>query len=142
MWDGAVGAALLLIEYNGIVSVHIAASNDRCSALSPNKWLFHEAQVWARARGNKFLHIGGGRGSRDDDPLFRFKAMFSSTYLPFYTGRWVLNAEAYDFLTAERQRQAEMQGDSCLAPTFFPIYRAPIITASISKPPGANSQQD
>jgi Acetyltransferase (GNAT) domain len=128
MWDGVGGAALLLIEYSGIVSVHLAASDDRCSALSPNKWLFHGAQLLARAGGNKFLHIGGGRGSRDDDPLFRFKAMFSSTLLPFYTGRWVLNTEAYDFLTAERRKQAELHAGSYLAPTYFPIYRAPVIT--------------
>ena len=134
MWDGVVGAALLLIEYRGIVSVHLAASDDRCSALSPNKWLFHGAQLWARARGNRFLHIGGGRGSRDDDPLFRFKAMFSSTQPPFYTGRWVLDAEAYDFLTVERRKQAGLHGGSYLAPTYFPIYRAPVITVPTSKP--------
>jgi GNAT acetyltransferase-like protein len=141
VWDGAVGAALLLIEYGGIVSVHLAASDDRCSALSPNKWLFHGAQLLARERGNKFLHIGGGRGSRDDDPLFRFKAMFSDTHLPFYTGRWVLDAEAYDFLTAERRKQTELNGSSYLAPTYFPIYRAPVITAPIPKPASNNSQQ-
>ncbi|MFL6353877.1 MAG: GNAT family N-acetyltransferase [Bryobacteraceae bacterium] len=141
MWDGAVGAALLLIEYGGIVSVHLAASDDRCSALSPNKWLFHAAQLLARSRGNKFFHIGGGRGSRDDDPLFRFKAMFSSTHLPFYTGRWVLDAEAYDFLTAERRREAELQGGSYLAPTYFPIYRAPVINAQTPTPGSSSSEQ-
>lgn len=141
MWDGTVGAALLLIEYSGIVSVHLAASDDRCSPHSPNKWLFHGAQVLARARGNKFLHIGGGRGSRDDDPLFRFKAMFSSTHLPFYTGRWVLDAEAYDFLTAERRKQAELQdGGGYLAPTYFPMYRAPVITAPNPKPASSDSR--
>ena len=140
IWDGTVGAALLLIEYRGIVSVHLAASDDRCSALSPNKWLFHAAQLHARSRGNRFLHIGGGRGSRDDDPLFRFKALFSSVHLPFYTGRWVLDAAAYDFLTAERRRQAGLPGDSYLAPTYFPIYRAPVINALTAKPaPGSSS---
>ncbi|MGI8962664.1 MAG: GNAT family N-acetyltransferase [Bryobacteraceae bacterium] len=141
MWDGSVGAALLLIEYNGIVSVHLAASDDRCSALSPNKWLFHKAQLWARARGNNFLHIGGGRGSRDDDPLFRFKAMFSGTHLPFYTGRWVLNAEAYEFLSAERRKRAGLHGDSYLASTYFPIYRAPVISIPTAQPGGNDSQQ-
>lgn len=135
-----LGAALLLIEYDGIASIHLAASQDRSSALSPNKWLFHAAQILARSRGNRFLHIGGGRASRDDDPLFRFKALFSSTHLPFYTGRWVLHTEAYDFLAAERRRQARLLGDSYLAPTYFPIYRAPLINAAGLKPPGSNSQ--
>jgi hypothetical protein len=121
--------------------VHLAASHDRSDALSPNKSLFHAAQIFARSRGNRFLHIGGGRGSRDDDPLFRFKAQFSSTHLPFYTGRWVLNTEAYDSLAAERRRQAGLHGDSYLAPTYFPIYRAPLINIPALNPPTNNSQQ-
>lgn len=136
-----LGAALLMIEYGGIASVHLAASHDRSSSVSPNKWLFHAAQILARSRGNKFLHVGGGRGSRDDDPLFRFKAQFSSTHLPFYTGRWVLDSEVYDFLTAERRRQAGLHGDAYLAPTYFPIYRAPLVSASNPKPTGNSSQQ-
>jgi hypothetical protein len=136
-----IAAALLIIEYGGIASVHLAASHDRSDALSPNKWLFHAAQNFSRSRGNRFLHIGGGRGSRDDDPLFRFKAQFSSTHLPFYTGRWVLNTEAYDSLAAERRRQAGLLGDSYLAPTYFPIYRAPLINGPALKPPTDNSQQ-
>jgi hypothetical protein len=139
MWDDTVGAALLLIEYNGIASVHLAASDDRFSGLSPNKWLFHAAQTLARNRGNKFFHIGGGRGSRDDDPLFRFKALFSSLHLPFYTGRWILDPEAYDVLTAERRKEAELRGDSYLAPTYFPLYRAPVISAATPKPVGGSS---
>jgi Acetyltransferase (GNAT) domain len=141
MCDDTIGAAILLIEYGEIASVHLAASHDRSSALSPNKWLFHMAQIFARNRGNKFFHIGGGRGSRDDDPLFRFKALFSSTYLPFYTGRWVLDVEAYDFLASERRRQAGLQGDSYLAPTYFPIYRAPLINAPAPKPSNSSFER-
>jgi hypothetical protein len=139
--DGAVGAAFLLIEYNGIVSVHLAASDDRFSTLSPNKWLFHAAQMFARSRGNKFFHIGGGRGSRDDDPLFRFKAQFSTMHLPFYTGRWILDPEAYDLLTAERRKEAASHGDSYLAPTYFPIYRAPVINVGAPRSVPSPSQQ-
>lgn len=136
-----VGAALLLIEYNGITSVHLAASDDRFSALSPNKWLFHEAQILARNRGNKFFHIGGGRGSRDDDLLFRFKAQFSSTHLPFYTGRWILDSETYDLLTAARRKEAQLHVDSYLAPTYFPIYRAPVINSATAKPVESRSKE-
>jgi hypothetical protein len=136
-----IAAALLIIEYDGIASIHLAASYDRSSALSPNKWLFHAAQVFARSRGNRFLHIGGGRGSRDDDPLFRFKAQFSSTHLPFYTGRWVLDTEAYDYLAAERRRQAGLQTHAHLAPTYFPIYRAPLISVSTAKTLPDSSQR-
>jgi Acetyltransferase (GNAT) domain len=137
-----IGAALLLIEYNGIASVHLAASDDRFSALSPNKWLFHEAQILARNRGNRFFNIGGGRGSRDDDPLFRFKAQFSSTHLPFYTGRWILDSEVYDLLTAARRREVELQPGGYLAPTYFPIYRAPVINAGTFRRADSPSHQE
>lgn len=129
----AVAAGLLLIEYNGIVSVHLAASDHRFSATSPNKLLMHKAQELARARGNRFLHIGGGRGSRDDDPLFRFKAQFSSLHLPFYTGRWILDSVAYERLAAQRRQAVESQGQQ-LASTFFPIYRAPLIDGNAPPP--------
>jgi hypothetical protein len=142
MADDTIAAALLLIEYNGIASVHLAASEDRFASISPNKWLFHGAQIVARSKGNKFFHIGGGRGSRDDDPLFRFKTQFSSTHLPFYTGRWILDSEAYDLLTESRRKQAELQGESYLAPTYFPIYRAPVMNPPISKPVGSHSQEE
>jgi hypothetical protein len=68
--------------------------------------------------------------------------MFSSTQLPFYTGRWVLDAEAYDFLTAERRKQAELNGGGYLAPTYFPIYRAPVINALNPKSASSNSEPE
>ena len=49
---------------------------------------------------------GRGRGSRSDDSLFRFKALFSEVCYPFYTCRWILDQEIYDALTAERQNFA------------------------------------
>jgi hypothetical protein len=104
-WNDVVAAALL-IEYGGIVNVHLLANNERFSYLSPSKLTIHEAAVWAKSRGNRFLMIGGGRGARDDDPLFRFKSMFSQTTLPFYTGRWILDRDAYEFVAGEWRKQA------------------------------------
>lgn len=116
-------AAALLIEYAGIVNVHLLASDHRFANLSPSKLIIHQAQIWARTRGNRYLHLGGGRGSRSDDALFRFKASFSDAFYPFYTGRWILDEKAYDALTVERQNQSrrlcrKMDG------TYFPAYRA------------------
>jgi sugar O-acyltransferase (sialic acid O-acetyltransferase NeuD family) len=129
---GEVIAAALLIEYAGIVNVHLLATDDRFVQWSPSKLVIHEAQVWARARGNRFLHLGGGRGSRKDDPLFRFKSLFSNAFYPFHTGRWILNREEYDRLTAERQKQSKRLGRK-LAEAHFPAYRAPFHSMSIEK---------
>jgi len=127
-------AAALLIEYAGIVNVHLLATDDRFVHWSPSKLIIHEAQVWARARGNRFLHLGGGRSSKEDDALFRFKALFSNVFYPFHTGRWILNQEAYDILTVERQKQSKRLGRQ-LAERHFPAYRAPFHSVSFEKLP-------
>ena len=72
-------AAGLLIEYGGIATAHLAAPNDDFCQLSPCKTLLHHAQLWARQRGNRFFHIGGGRGAREDDPLSGSRASSQSS---------------------------------------------------------------
>lgn len=121
-----IAAATLLIEYGGVVSVHLLATDDSFLALSPSKLLIHEAQAWARSRGNRFVHLGGGRGSRTDDPLFRFKSQFSDRSYPFYTGRWVLNRGLYDTLAAQRNPQSNPAPGGEPAEPFFPAYRSPL----------------
>jgi hypothetical protein len=118
-----VAAGGLLIEYGGIVHVHLLATHDRFVSLSPSKLIVHEAQAWARTRGNHVLHLGGGRASRTDDSLFRFKSMFSDTLYTFWTGRWVVNKDAYRLLTLERENEAKKLGVA-LAKSYFPAYRA------------------
>jgi len=118
-----VAAGGLLIEYGGIVHVHLLATDDAFVSLSPSKLIIHEAQAWARARGNRLLHLGGGRASRTDDSLFRFKSMFSDNFYTFYTGRWVVNQGAYELLTLKRENQANKLGFA-LSTSYFPAYRA------------------
>jgi lipid II:glycine glycyltransferase (peptidoglycan interpeptide bridge formation enzyme) len=121
-----IAAASLLIEYSGIVNVHLLATADSFLPLSPSKLLIHETQAWARSRGNRLVHLGGGRGSRTDDPLFRFKSQFSDRSYPFYTGRWILNRAVYDALAAQRSRQTTSAPAPETAQQFFPAYRTPI----------------
>lgn len=121
--DQIVSAALL-IEYDGTVNVHLLASDERFSHLSPSKFTLHRAQAEAQARSHSLLHLGGGRGSRDDDPLFRFKAQFSRQFYCFVTGRWVLDESAYELLCEERRKRAASLGKVQLDANYFPFYRA------------------
>jgi hypothetical protein len=120
-----VASAGLLIEYGGIVTAHLAASNDAFYGVSPCKTLLHDAHLWARQRGNRFFHMGGGRGARADDPLFRFKAEFSEQHHPYFTGRWILDEERYGLL-ADRCAGKAAQAGCELDPEYFPVYRAPL----------------
>lgn len=128
---GEVAAAALVIEYNGVANVHLLATDHRFINLSPSKQIIDVAQRWAGDRGNRYLFLGGGRANRDDDPLFRFKAQFSRTFFPFFTGRWILDSDSYEWLSEKRRREAEaLRGKQVLA-GFFPAYRSPWLTSSV-----------
>ncbi len=119
-----VVAGAILIEYRGIGHLYLSASDDEFAHLSPSKLMTHDSAMWARQRGVRCFHMGGGRGNSNDS-LFSFKASFSPQRLGFYTGRWVLEAEQYENLTERRRLEAggELAGD------YFPSYRAPCSSA-------------
>jgi hypothetical protein len=72
---------------------------------------------WAKAAGNRVLHLGGGVGSRYDS-LFRFKTGFSNLRSGFDTWRIICNHKRYDELTeAAGLSHAPIDG-------LFPAYRA------------------
>jgi Acetyltransferase (GNAT) domain len=123
--DDTVGAIGLFTEYNGIVQAHLVGTNDELRRYSPLKILLDDARRWAMERGNKVLHLGGGRGGQDDS-LFAFKARFSSRRHFFYTGQWILDPARYRELEAAHAGvTAEASGTR-----FFPSYRAPRSQAS------------
>jgi hypothetical protein len=120
-WEDAVGAACLFTELDGIVQAHLAGTNEDMRHLSPLKVLLDDARSWARSRGGHVLHLGGGRGGKEDS-LFAFKARFSPSRHSFHTGRWILKPGLYrEFVTA-RWRSVGV----CDSPWegYFPAYRA------------------
>ena len=119
-----VAAAGLFMEAGGILEWHLVGSSDAFRELSPSKVLVDDAIAWARGRGNRILHMGGGRGGRVDS-LFWSKSRFSPRRHTFETGRWVLEPRLYDELVGARR--AAISGPGTLDPNFFPTYRAPLI---------------
>ncbi len=113
-------AAGILIEYAGIVHTYLSAS-DRGVRPSPKPLFYDDARRWARARRNRLLHLGGGRGSTDDS-LLAFKRRFSALRHAFHVGRWVLDARAYRDLVV--MRKAVNGPHPSLDPAYFPAYRA------------------
>jgi len=122
---GAVAAAGLFAETDGIVQYHLSASDAAFTRDRPVKLLLHFVRGWAKARGNLRLHLGGGVGGRPDS-LFRFKAGFSPARHPFRTLRVVLDEAAY----AELVRAHDPTQDPTGLDGFFPLYRRPLATAS------------
>ncbi len=121
--DDVVVAAGLFLEHDGVVEWHLVGSNDRFRDLSPSKLLVDDAIQWSRERGNRVLHLGGGRGGREDS-LYWFKSRFSPQRHQFSTGRWILEPDRYAAFTAARQ--AALPSGASSDPDFFPAYRAPV----------------
>lgn len=107
-------AAGIFAECGGTVENLFSMNNPDWLEVAPTKVLLDDARRWARQRGNRVFHLGGGRGSRADS-LFAFKAAFSPSRHRFYTGRWILDEAAYRRLCGPQA--TEFGG-------FFPAYRA------------------
>lgn len=116
-----VAAAMILLEYQGIIHAHLAGVSARFAELSPLKVLIHQVALWGQGRNASTLDLGGGRGGAEDS-LFQFKKKFSNQYLPFFVGRWILNQHKYDNLC---QRYASNNSAKGNAESFFPEYRQP-----------------
>jgi len=123
-----VAAAALVSEYQGIVQYLFGGVEDEFLETSPLKLLLESVRQWGRARENRVLHLGGGRGGREDS-LFYFKSGFCSRRHPFYTGRCILDQDLYESLCEEHQTAARKVGKA-VDPHFFPAYRAPFTEAS------------
>jgi hypothetical protein len=118
---GDVGAAGLFYETDGIVQYHLGATADAYVDRAPSKLMFDTVRRWAKERGNRVLHLGGGLGGRADS-LFHFKAGFSHARAEFKTLRLVLDDERYALL-ARRQRECTGGEPAAADPGFFPAYR-------------------
>jgi hypothetical protein len=115
--DCSVAAGGLFTETEGIVEFHLSGTAQEYRHLAPSKLIVTCAINWAKAAGNRVLHLGGGVGSRHDG-LFHFKAGFSNLRSPFETWRVICDHKRYDELTKNAGlRDAPIDG-------FFPAYRA------------------
>ena len=114
--DGETAAAGLLTEVEGIVQFHLAGSAGEYLKLAPSKLMFESAIAWAKAAGNRVLHLGGGVGARPDS-LFQFKAGFSGLRSRFQTWRIVCDDSRYSELVRAVHPSGQAGED------YFPAYR-------------------
>ncbi len=112
---GSVTAAGLFSEVGGLVQFHLSGTHSAYLKNAPSKLMLHFMRFWAKERGNRWFHLGGGVGGREDS-LFKFKSGFSSVFCDFQVGRYILNPKKYDQLVS---RRGVIQSTD-----FFPVYRA------------------
>ena len=110
----------MITELDGIVQYHLAGTAEGFGDKHPSKVAIHYARSWAKARGDQWFHLGGGRGG-SEDALLHFKAGFSKVRRPFHTFRAVLDERRY----AELCREHDPSADPSVITEFFPLYRRP-----------------
>jgi len=120
--DGQICAASLFVLTSGIIQYHLSASNEHCLKWAPSKLIIDEARRWGVASGARWLHLGGGVGSRED-ALFRFKAGFSPLRRRFCIWKWIVQPEAYEQLARQRQHWLEAKIIPFKKTNYFPAYR-------------------
>jgi hypothetical protein len=115
---GAVAAAGLYAETDGIVQYHLSGTAEAFQDVRPMKLMMHFVRSWAKDRGNVVLNLGGGVGGADDS-LLQFKIGFSPLRRSFATLRQVIDEREYTRLVAARDPRL----DPDVRTGYFPQYR-------------------
>jgi len=123
--EGQPAAACIFFECGGIVQAHLGGTKSEFLRKSPFHLLLYSAAEWAKSRGNRYLHIGGGVGG-SNDRLLQFKRGFSRLLFPFSTLRLITDEEKYRELTARRAQAADVSVEDVYCGEFFPAYRTPL----------------
>ena len=119
---GEQAAACLFFECGGIVQAHLGGTKSEFLAKSPFHLLLFHVAMWAKSRGNRYLHLGGGVGG-SNDRLLQFKQGFSRLLFPFLTLRLITHEEKYRDLSTLRAQAANRPVEDLLHSDFFPAYR-------------------
>jgi hypothetical protein len=125
-YEGEIACAGLYTESCGIVQSALGGTRDRYVHLSPSSLETDYARDWAKARGNQFLHLGGGVGGSQSDSVYNFKAGFSKLRHPFYTLRLIVDPVNYQHLIDLRAKALNCTVESLAVSPFFPAYRATV----------------
>lgn len=88
-------AAAIFMEYGDYFHYHLSGSRREFLKLDPNNILLWEAIKYAKTKGCKKMHLGGGLSDIQEDSLFQFKKKFSSECKDFYIGKRVHNRNVY-----------------------------------------------
>ena len=122
-FDDEVMCACLFTECSGIVQSYLSGTKNKFLKQSPDKLLFNYVRFWAKERGNKFVHLGGGYGGAKDG-VYNFKAGFSKQIYTFLTFRLITNVEKYHHLVELQASALETDSATLLNSGFFPACRA------------------
>ena len=117
--EGVAIAAGLFSEVCGIVQFHLSGTLPERRDDSPSRVMLDFVRLWAKERGNRTFHLGGGLGAQEDS-LWEFKRGFSEGRAVFRS--WRLWGDP-DARADVMERWRLSTGLSAPSPGFFPPYR-------------------
>lgn len=126
-FQGRVVAAGLFAVSGGIVQYLFSGSDETGGQPHATKLMLVFVRDWAKAAGQKVLHLGGGLGGRADD-LLTFKQGFSKLSHPFYSWRWIIDESRYAGLTDRWERIEGAKAAPLIG--YFPAYRKAFSTGT------------
>ncbi len=131
-----VAAAGIFTEVGEVVQHHLVGTRSAFFHFAPSKLIIRDAVFWAKARGHRIMHLGGGLGGTED-ALFWFKSGFSPDRHLFQTARIVIDPAAYDDLSSRWEGRAGVPAPGLDG--FFPAYRAPVPVPQSPEPAAAEA---
>jgi Acetyltransferase (GNAT) domain len=112
-----VGAALFLVDRQ-FAHYHLTGSNEEGREHEADTMLVNAGAHWARERGCRFLHLGGGG---DSNGLYRYKRGFGGDVYRYHTLDVIADESRYRDLVERRMRYESLPE---VRQGFFPQYRA------------------
>ncbi len=112
-----VGAALFLVDRQ-FAHYHLTGSNEDGRKYEADTLLVNAGAHWARERGCRFLHLGGGG---DSNGLYRYKRSFGGDVYRYHTLDVIADESRYRNLVERRLRYESVPQ---IRQGFFPQYRA------------------
>jgi hypothetical protein len=98
---GKAAACGLFMRHGMYAHYHLSGRDSAFSKFYVGHRMIWEAIKYARQRGHKYFHLGGGRSDSADDDLFAFKKQFSGNFKTFYIGKRIINEDIYNYLIDE-----------------------------------------
>ena len=96
--NGELVAVACFLSSHKFAHYHLSGGVEAARDSFAHYLLLEHAFEYFAATDIEWMHLGGGRSAKPDDTLLQFKAKFSSTLVPFYTGGLVYDRNAYDGL--------------------------------------------
>jgi len=98
--ESQVVCSSIFLRYGDYFHYHFSGRNQKADN-STNNFLLDRAVNFAQNTGAKYFHLGGGRSTKTDDSLLKFKKSFSKETLAFYIGKKIRNQSIYDQVVAQ-----------------------------------------